>query len=148
MINLNPMITDSQKNYRKNNHERVREIERRYFEKNREERLRKMREYHAKLKTMVFEAYGHKCACCGEEKREFLCIDHKNGGGTKERKLLGSRPLLRQIVKGNFPKEKYQLLCHNCNMSMGFYGYCPHRPEIKRPIFSGKQTQHTNQSFS
>jgi hypothetical protein len=23
----------------------------------------------------------------------------------------------------------YRVLCHNCNMALGFYGYCPHHPE-------------------
>ena len=28
-------------------------------------------------------------------------------------------------IKHNFPDE-LRLLCHNCNFSLGAYGYCPH----------------------
>lgn len=30
------------------------------------------------------------------------------------------------IIKNKFPK-KFQLLCHNCNQAIGYYGSCPHR---------------------
>lgn len=29
------------------------------------------------------------------------------------------------LKKNDYPKG-FQILCHNCNMSKGFYGYCPH----------------------
>ena len=28
----------------------------------------------------------------------------------------------------------FQVLCHNCNMSKGFYGYCPHEKERENEI--------------
>lgn len=121
-------------NYRSENHERVRNIERKYFMKNREERLLQMRQYYARLRTELFNAYGNKCACCGENHKEFFAVDHIMGGGTQEKKLLGTRPLYRKIKAEGYPKDKYQILCHNCNMAIGFYGFCPHHPEIKRPI--------------
>jgi hypothetical protein len=32
------------------------------------------------------------------------------------------------LIKNNFP-DGFQVLCHNCNMSIGLYGYCPHQTE-------------------
>lgn len=69
-----------------------------------------------------------KCACCGENHLEFLALDHINGGGNKERKELkkmGTNMFVYLFKKG-YP-EGYRVLCHNCNMSLGCYGYCPHK---------------------
>jgi len=68
------------------------------------------------------------CACCGETTFQFLAIDHIDGGGVKERKLLGLRgstQLYRYLENEGYPPG-YRVLCHNCNLAMGFYGYCPH----------------------
>jgi hypothetical protein len=40
------------------------------------------------------------------------------------------------LIKENFPKE-YQILCFNCNLALGFFGYCPHRPWKRRARFRG-----------
>lgn len=76
-------------------------------------------------RNQVIEAYGGKCACCGEQRYEFLAIDHVNGGGKKERETMSSYQVLMKVVRNNFPPE-YRILCHNCNMAKGIYGYCPH----------------------
>ena len=70
------------------------------------------------------------CPSCKEERIEFLCIDHVNGGGTKHRKELGmgGSTFYTWLIKNNFP-DGYQVLCHNCNQSYGFMGYCPHQYE-------------------
>ncbi len=86
---------------------------------------------HRKLKKAVIEAYGGKCACCGESHSEFLSIDHINGGGAKHRKSLGilggGTNFYKWLKKEGFPQGEYQLLCHNCNQALGAYGYCPHK---------------------
>lgn len=79
---------------------------------------------------MILDNYGNKCYCCSEGRKEFLAIDHKFGGGYKERKKLGIKRTYMKIIKENYPSE-YRLLCHNCNQSLGFYGYCPHDKEFK-----------------
>lgn len=88
--------------------------------------------YRAKLRSDALEAYGGKCECCGESRSEFLALDHIDGGGTKERRELASNTssgVYRLARDAGFPKDKYRLLCHNCNQSMGWYGYCPHQKE-------------------
>lgn len=95
-----------------------------YRERQRRSRIRR--------RLRVIEYYGGKCRCCGEKDYEFLCIDHIKGGGRKHRDIVGAN-VDRWIIKNKFPKG-FRILCHNCNMSMGMYGYCPHKklPEVLR----------------
>lgn len=78
------------------------------------------------LRKQLLEGFGHICACCGETKKEFLALDHINGGGSAHRKLKKSHAIYREVIKLGFPKDRFRLLCHNCNQSIGYYGYCPH----------------------
>jgi len=78
------------------------------------------------LRKAVIDGYGGKCDCCGEKQIEFLAIDHVNGGGQKERKTKSIGQIMKKIIREDFPEE-YRVLCHNCNSSIGFYGYCPHK---------------------
>ena len=81
-----------------------------------------------KQRLKVITAYGGKCVCCLEDRFEFLAIDHKNGDGANERKTKGinsSSSMIQHIIKNKYP-DKYRILCHNCNSSIGFHGYCPH----------------------
>lgn len=78
-----------------------------------------------KYRLMVIEAYGGKCKCCGEKTVEFLSIDHVNGGGEEHRRKVHGH-IYANLIKRGFPSG-FRLLCHNCNLSRGFYGYCPHK---------------------
>lgn len=87
--------------------------------------------YTIKVKQEVFNAYGGRCACCGEERLEFLAIDHVHGNGNTHRKLIGKnggRTFYNWLKKNNYPND-FRLLCHNCNHSYGSQGYCPHQIE-------------------
>jgi hypothetical protein len=92
------------------------------------------RNLRAKRKLQVLVHYGGKvpsCACCGELNFEFLAIDHIQGGGSKERKKVGTGfSFFQFLINNNFP-QGYRVLCHNCNMSYGLYGYCSHKKEIR-----------------
>ena len=97
------------------------------------------RAYNKRIRDEVLEAYGKKCICCGETHTEFLEIDHLNGDGALERKeLSGGAALFRMIKSLGFPKDRYQILCGNCNGSFGHYGYCPHNTLPPRPIMKRK----------
>ncbi len=85
-----------------------------------------MKKRRYKERQMVYDHYGHSCACCGETTYEFLTIDHINGGGFKHRKEIGSSGICNWLIKNNFP-EGFQVLCYNCNCAKGFYGQCPHK---------------------
>lgn len=82
-----------------------------------------------KIRRTVLAAYGNRCQCCGEQREEFLAIDHVEGGGAEQRRSIrSSTDLCRWLIKNGFP-EKFRILCHNCNQSRGWYGYCPHERE-------------------
>lgn len=66
--------------------------------------------------------------CCGEGIRDFMAIDHINGGGRKHRrdtKIRSGIDFVEWIIKNDFP-DFLQLLCHNCNQSKAWLGKCPH----------------------
>jgi hypothetical protein len=87
-----------------------------------------------KLRQQMIEAYGGVCACCGETAYEFLGLDHINGDGQHDRKTIGQKGLMYKLRQQSWPQGNYQLLCHNCNCALGFYGYCPHNPRVTRPL--------------
>ncbi len=103
--------------------------QKRYLD-NRELRLQQCKEREQQYKQKVVDEYGGKCVCCGESTIEFLTIDHINNNGAqirKETKQGTGGKLYRWLIKNNFPKDNYQLLCYNCNCAKGFFGYCPHQ---------------------
>lgn len=84
-----------------------------------------------KIKVLTYYAKGiPKCACCGEKHIEFLSIDHINGNGKEHRRQI-KQNIWKWLIKNKFPKG-FRVLCFNCNCSMGFHGYCPHKTTKKR----------------
>lgn len=94
----------------------------------RDKHLQIQKNYHRRLKRELIAAYGGKCNCCGETTFEFLQLDHTNGGGHTHRKSL-TLHMSAHLKKLGYPKQGYQILCANCNFSLGIYGYCPHSHE-------------------
>lgn len=87
------------------------------------------------LLSIIHNAYGSKCNCCGETNPLFLTIDHVNNDGYKLRprnkngnySAPFSGHYYTQIIKANFPKD-LQLLCWNCNCGKARNkGICPHK---------------------
>src|ERR1035437_10247647 len=62
------------------------------------------RNYQRTARERVIKNYGGKCVCCGENKIEFLAIDHIEGGGRKHRAEIKSTNIAIWIIKNNFPK--------------------------------------------
>jgi len=84
----------------------------------------------ARLKAEVIAAYGGACACCGECRPQFLAIDHIYGDGKQDRRGRGiGSQFYAWLRASGFPRDRYQLLCHNCNFAKGHRGECPHRSE-------------------
>lgn len=91
------------------------------------------------VRLQVIQAYGGRCACCGESNFYFLQLDHIKGGGGKHRKTIGrssnSTHFYRWLIEQQFPKG-FRLLCANCNCALGYYGFCPHQGRGKQlPLF-------------
>ena len=85
---------------------------------------------HRLLRTTALQRYGGnppKCECCGESTIEFLHLDHKNGDGAQHRETLKTLNIYRWLKQNNYPEIGLRVLCANCNMSIGAYGYCPHQ---------------------
>jgi hypothetical protein len=83
----------------------------------------------AKLRAEALTAYGNRCQCCGEDTPEFLTIDHVHGDGRHHRKQIGrgGTTLYRWLKKHGYPKDRFTLLCFNCNCAKGTNKQCPHQ---------------------
>lgn len=99
------------------------------------------RRHYRNLQKVVFDHYGAKCACCGENESAFLSIDHKNNDGAEHRKKIGvGHILFRWIIDNAFPST-LQLLCCNCNIGKHRNGgVCPH--EEKRLKYRSPEDRH------
>lgn len=86
------------------------------------------RDFNLRRRKAVIEHYGGKCYCCGESTFEFLALDHKNGNGNAHRVEVrqSGAGMIGWAIKNSYP-DIFCVLCHNCNLAIGFYGYCPHR---------------------
>lgn len=100
--------------------------------------LEKANERHAEkrleMKMNIIKEYGGKCQCCGEHRPAFLSIDHVNNDGKQHREAMGNGGLriYLWLKKHGYPKDGFELLCHNCNH--GRYingGICPHKEKSK-----------------
>lgn len=90
------------------------------------------RVYRAKCRYEAIKFYSNGemcCSCCGENHYEFLNIDHINGEGNKMRRELVGHGNLGQWLKSRGFPSGFRVLCYNCNMARGHYGYCPHQKE-------------------
>ncbi len=76
------------------------------------------------IRFLAREKYGTACQCCGEAEEAFLSIDHIDGQGAKHRRTLRTK-FWFWLAGENFPPG-FRTLCHNCNMSHGSFGGCPH----------------------
>lgn len=108
--------------------ERCGECRKKYLQKYRKKKevRQRRKDRYKEIREEVIKGYGGKCECCGEDTMEFLAVDHRNGGGRKERKTTSIYQILRKIQEEDYPND-YRVLCHNCNSALGFYGYCPHQ---------------------
>ena len=92
----------------------------------------------AKAKLKLYEEFGYKCSCCGETHPYFLTLEHKLGGNPAGRKrtrkgwvVTKIQPqLINEAAKDGWNREKYDLLCINCNFAKGHFGECPHQSGI------------------
>ncbi len=104
-----------------------------YRELNREKTKRYAKIYKLRSKIDAFLAYGGIiCRCCKEENIKFLTLDHIFNDGFLSRPLVGGRRIYREDYRtlraAGFPnKERYQVLCMNCNFGKRLNnGVCPH----------------------
>ena len=122
------MSNDKEKN--RKYYERHSEYYKQYRDKHSTSIVAYQKEYKRKARLICLKHYGGnppECACCGENRIEFLTIDHIAGGGAKHRATeRGASNLNLWLRTHKFPKG-FRVLCYNCNESLGIYKYCPHR---------------------
>lgn len=100
------------------------------------------RDWRLRHKHQMLDAYGGKCVCCGENRHQFLSIDHVHGGGTSHRDSMSSPEAFYKWLRDhNYPKG-YRILCYNCHFSATRLGYCVHKPKVtlhkKKLLMSAK----------
>jgi hypothetical protein len=90
--------------------------------------LQRMKRLRAAVVVELQRLYGDRCVCCGQTGRQFLNLDHVNGGGHAHNRatpgdLRWKKKLLERVrVDGLDPA--YRLLCWNCNCARGIFGVC------------------------
>jgi hypothetical protein len=101
-----------------------------YYAANKENCDNNTKHSNRRLRAEIIDGLGAVCSCCGETRRNFLSLEHINGGGHKHRQShkYNQRSLYKEIIREGFPRDKYTLLCFNCNCSRGFFGYCCNPP--------------------
>lgn len=88
-------------------------------------------DYHRRIKEEVIAQYGGKCQCpgCDVTYYEFLTIDHIYDDGAAHRRAIGpisgGIDMYSWLTSQGFPKDRFQLLCMNCNFAKS-RGGCPH----------------------
>lgn len=107
-----------------------------YYQRNQRDRLETFNHY---SQNGIIQ-----CACCGITDTDLLCLDHKNGDGAEHRRNLtkadGSN-VARWARRNNYPPI-FRILCHNCNQSLGKYGYCPHHLPSRYAAFDPEVQSH------
>jgi hypothetical protein len=79
----------------------------------------------------VLSVYGRSCACCSEGNPRFLTVDHVNNDGAEHRRVIGDTDVIGWLIREDFPKNGFQILCWNCNVGKAINrGTCPHHKEL------------------
>ena len=81
------------------------------------------------LREEILLAYGGCCSCCGESTVAFLELDHVESDGAEHRREIGrgSHRIYLWVKKNGFPKDRFRLMCANCNQERARNkGVCPH----------------------
>ena len=61
-----------------------------------------------RYRTDAINAYGGRCACCGETHIDMLTIDHVNNDGNVHRKELGRKDFYIWLRDNGYPKDRFQ----------------------------------------
>lgn len=110
----------------KNHSESRKAYNKKWKDQNKEKIAQQQRARLLRYKTMVVEAYGGGCTCCGEKFVGFLTVEHLRKNGKEHRKEVRGN-FYYYLVKNNFPKADLAILCMNCNWYERKGNTCPHR---------------------
>lgn len=113
--------------------------------------LSRQRENRKGRRLKLIQEYGNKCNCCGyNDDLNALDIDHVFNDGAEERKTISD--MVIHVTNLGYPKDKYQLLCRNCNKIKQFNkGICNCKDECAKLLIVkefGRKSKHLNTKFS
>ena len=128
--NKRKVAADARKRYRESP-EKHRTATAKWRKDHREAEKKRARDRFRNLHAVCIEGLGAACACCGEPRRTMLEIDHIGGGGNEHRRRSGgSVGTYNEIILSGFPRNRFQVLCANCNQSKRRnIGVCEHASE-------------------
>ncbi len=117
---------DYHREYREKNIEKRRQWNREWIANNRERYNESKYAYRARVKETVISYYSNgtmRCAVCGVNDIDVLCLDHINDDGAEMRKKYrtsgrgngAGQNTYEAVKKLGFP-EGLQVLCANCNL--------------------------------
>jgi hypothetical protein len=87
-----------------------------WYRKNKTEKLNDIKKRFREQRKQVIELLGGKCVRCGFSDWRVLQVNHKNGGGSKERRMKGTHGIFREILSGKRSTDDLDLRCANCNI--------------------------------
>ena len=102
---------------------------RKWWAENRDRGRARLKARNDEIKAIIFGFYSngsYVCECCAFSYYDLLVIDHINGGGNQQRKLLkvnSGTTFYRWLLKNQCP-DGYQVLCWHCNVSKWNRGQC------------------------
>ena len=137
------------KKYKRTNRQRINEVARAAYKKDPLKVMARLKKRFQQRKLEAMMKMGGRCLCCGETNPIFLCLDHIKGGGRREHAKRNPQQIWKDAMRQGLPRNKYRLLCWNCNAALGLYGYCPHsnlkspRYQTQSKYFSANQSPKT-----
>ena len=115
----------AQRQWARDHREHLNELNKGYKQVDPERYKRYGVNYRQRVKLDVLSHYSNgelKCAHCGIDDIDVLCIDHINNDGASLRKQWGlGSAFYKRLIQAKYP-EGYQILCWNCN----------HKKELER----------------
>lgn len=89
--------------------------------------------YDRAIRLEALRVYGGdppRCACCGENRTDFLVIDHPDKDGAEFRRNNARyRSKIHRWARLQGWPAGLRVLCHNCNYALGLLHQCPHELE-------------------
>ena len=77
--------------------------------------------YKQRVRLEAIALLGGSCVHCGVNDPVVLNIDHVQDDGAQERRKLSPSQFCSRLIQGLLLREKYQLLCCNCNWRKEYY---------------------------
>src|ERR1041384_5407759 len=118
-------ILENKKQYYVDNRDKILENTKQYYVDNKEKILERYKRNNFLLRCDVLRVVGRgciRCVVCGCNNINCLEINHKYGGGNKERKIYGknaksnhNHPFYKDIMSGKRSIDDLEIRCKPCN---------------------------------